>query len=218
MGLTFAWRLDGKAETVIALANPSATEALSYSVYLQYKGGSYTWDGGGRLQPGEVKHVAIRRLRDGQIEGENGALLPKDVLSGQAKAVVHNGRGERHKLVGEAIQIDGQGRMTGFLSCPYCPPDPSYVTLSPLSLTGNVGTSQQIYPTIHWADGTSFINQNPWAIDWYPGNSSVATVSEAWSNFQVQFQGPGSTQMDAKMPNECHYEWNHFVSECDCPY
>ena len=120
--------------------------------------------------------------------------------------------------MGEAIQIDGQGRMTGFLSCPYCPPDPSFVTLFPLSLTGNVGTNQQIYPTIHWADGTSFINQNPWAIDWYPGSSSVATVSENWSNFQVQFQGPGSTQMDAKMPNECHYEWNHFVSECDCPY
>ena len=138
--------------------------------------------------------------------GEGGALLPPEVLAGQARAVVHNGSGEMHKLAGEAIQIEGQG------------PDPSYLTMIPLSLTGNVGTSQQIYPTIHWADGTSFINQNPSAIDWYPGNSSVATVSEAWSNFQVQFQGPGSTQMDAKMPNECHYEWNHFVSECDCPY
>lgn len=168
MGLTFTWRLDGKAETVIALANPSATEAVSYSLYLQYDGGSYTWDGGARLPPG--------------------------VLAGQAKAVVHNGRGERNKLVGEAIQIDGQGRMTGFLSCPYCPPDPSYVTLNPLNLTGNVGTSQQIRPTIYWADGTWNVNSNPFAIDWYPGNSSVATVSENWSNFQAQFQGPGSTR------------------------
>jgi len=83
-----------------------------------------------------VQQIDIRRLRDRGIEGEGGALLPTGVVAGQGKVVARNRLGEKRKLVGQAIQIDDEGRMTGFLSCPYCPPEPSDSTLSLLSLTG----------------------------------------------------------------------------------
>jgi len=218
VALSFAWRLAGEARTVLAVANPSASEEAIYHVYLQYEGGSYTWAGERRLAPGEVRHIDIRRLRDEGIEGEGGALLPPDVVAGQGKVMVRNRLGEKRKLVSQAIQIDGEGRMTGFLSCAYCPPDPSDLTLSPLSLTGEVGTSQQIYPWIWWSDGTSNINNNPNAIDWYPANPVIATVLEAWGNFQVQFHSPGTTLLDATMPNECAWEYDDSAGDCNCAF
>jgi len=71
-------------------------------------------------------------------------MLPPDVIAGQGKVVVRNRPGEKRKLVSQAIQIDGEGRMTGFLSCAYCPPDPSDLTLSPLRR--KFGDSHQLAP------------------------------------------------------------------------
>ncbi len=216
--MTFAWRLENGATTVIALANPSADEELAFHLHLFFDGGAYTWDGAETLQPGEVRHIDIRQLRDQQIPGQDGTLLPAEAAGGQAKVVVGSSEGQFDKIIGQAIQIGAQGAMTSSLGCAVCPPDPSYVALSPLSFTGNIGTSQQIYPWIHWSDGSSFINTNPYAIDWYPNNGSIATVSEAWYNFQVQFQGPGTTTIDAEMPNECHYVYDYQTSQCTCQY
>lgn len=208
VGMTFAWRLEDGATTVIALANPSAEEEIAFHLFLFFDGKSYTWDRGEFLKPGEVKHIDIRRLRDEQVPGQGGVLLPPDVMAGQAKAIVQNTVGERHTILGQAISVGPQGPVTGSLGCGLCPPDPEYVTLSPLSFTGNVGTSQQIYPWIHWSDETSQVVTSPGKIDWYPGNPSVATVSEAVSNFRVQFQGPGTTVIDAEMPYYCHYQYD----------
>ncbi len=216
--MTFAWRLENGATTVVTLANPSADEELAFHLHLFFDGGVYTWGGAETLRPGEVRHIDIRQLRDQQIPGQDGTLLPAEATGGQAKVVVRSSAGQFGKIIGQAIQIGAQGEMTSSLGCAVCPPDPSYVALSPLSFTGNVGTSQQIYPWIHWSDGSSFINTNPYAIDWYPNNSSIADVSEAWYNFQVQFQGPGTTSIDAEMPNECHYVYDYQVNACACQY
>lgn len=218
VGMAFAWRLNDTASTVIALANPSADKEIPVQLILFFDGKTYALDGGGSLQPGEVKHFDIRRLRDEQVPGQGGVLIPLGVMKGQAKAIVRNGLGQNYKILGQAISVGTQGPMVGSLGCTICPPDPSHVVLSPSSFSGNVGTSQQIYPWIYWSDQSSFINTNPYAIDWYPANSSVATVSEAWSNFRVQFQSPGTTTIDATMPNECHYEYDWFYGGCACSY
>ena len=159
------------------------------------------------------------------IGGEGGGKIPLDVVAGQAKVFVHNKPGDAaQKLVGQAIQIGADGSLTAFLSCPFCPPNPSHVTLIPLSLSGNIGTSRPIYPWIHWDDGSAFINGNPYAIDWDVADSDVATVSEAWYNFRVQFEGVGTTMIGATM-NECRYDppfypfaGYGFYDDCTCRY
>lgn len=218
VGMTFAWRLHDTSSTVIALANPSADKEIPVQLILFFDGKTYALDGVGSLQPGEVKHFDIRRLRDEQVPGQGGVLIPPGVMKGQAKALVRNELGQDYKILGQAISVGTQGPTPGSLGCALCPPDPSHVVLSPGSFTGNVGTNQQIYPWIYWSDQSSFINNNPYAIDWYPANSSVATVSEAWYNFRVQFLSPGTTTIDATMPNECHYEYDWFYGSCVCSY
>ena len=92
------------------------------------------------------------------------------------------------------------------------------MTLIPLSLSGNIGTSRPIYPRIHWDDGSAFINGNPYAIDWDVADSDVATVSKAWYNFRVQFEGVGTTMIGATM-NECSYDppfYPGFYDDCSC--
>lgn len=218
VGMTFAWRLHDTASTVIALANPSADKEIPVQLILFFDGKTYALDGGGSLLPGEVKHFDIRRLRDEQVPGQGGVLIPPGVMKGQAKAIVRNELGQNYKILGQAISVGTEGPSVGSLGCALCPPDPSHVVLSPGSFTGNVGTNQQIYPWIYWSDQSSFINENPYAIDWYPANSSVATVAEAWSNFRVQFLSPGTTSIDATMPYECHYEYDWFEGGCVCSY
>lgn len=217
-GMTFAWRLHDTSSTVIALANPSADKEIPVQLILFFDGKTYALGGVGSLQPGEVRHFDIRRLRDEQVPGQGGVLIPPGVMKGQAKAIVRNELGQNYKILGQAISVGTQGPTPGSLGCALCPPDPSHVVLSPGSFTGNVGTNQQIYPWIYWSDQSSFINNNPYAIDWYPANSSVATVSEAWYNFRVQFLSPGTTTIDATMPNECHYEYDWFYGSCVCSY
>lgn len=218
VGMTFTWRLQDTATTVIALANPSADKEIPFQLILFFDGKTYALDGGGFLQPGEVKHIDIRRLRDEQIPGQGGVLLPTGVMMGQAKAIVRNELGQNYRIIGQAISVGAHGPAAGSLGCALCPPDPSHVVLSPGSFTGNVGTNQQIYPWIYWSDMSSSLNNNPYAIDWYPANSSVATVSAAWNDFRVQFLAPGTTTVNATMPNECHYEYDWFFGGCVCSY
>lgn len=218
VGMTFTWRLHDTATTVIALANPNADKAIPFQLILFFDGKTYALDGGGFLQPGEVKHIDIRRLRDEQIPGQGGVLLPTGVMMGQAKAIVRNELGQNYRIIGQAISVGAHGPAAGSLGCALCPPDPSHVVLSPGSFTGNVGTNQQIYPWIYWSDMSSSLNNNPYAIDWYPANSSVASVSSAWNNFRVQFLAPGTTTVNATMPNECHYEYDWFFGGCVCSY
>ncbi len=73
-------------------------------------------------------------------------------------------------------------------------------------------------PNFRSSDGTSNINNNPNAIDWYPGNPVIATVLEAWGNFQVQFHSPGATLLDATMPNECAWEYDDSAGDCSCAF
>jgi len=218
VGMTFTWRLQDTATTVIALANPSADKEIPFQLILFFDGKTYALDGGGFLQPGEVKHIDIRRLRDEQIPGQGGVLLPTGVMMGQAKANVRNELGQNYRIIGQAISVGAHGPAAGSLGCALCPPDPSHVVLSPGSFTCNVGTNQQIYPWIYWSDMSSSLNNNPYAIDWYPANSSVASVSSAWNNFRVQFLAPGTTTVNATMPNECHYEYDWFFGGCVCSY
>ena len=120
------------------------------------------------------------------------------------------------KLLGQTVLTDAGGRAAA-MSRPVCPPDPVLLTLSPTSFTGNIGTSQQIVPTIHWHDGTSKANPSTGSIDWLPGNPSIASVSEAPANFQVQFgPQPGSTSIEAVMPYLCGYQFDHFTFSCVC--
>ena len=169
-----------------------------------------------QLQPSCVEcRLSIRetRAREAAHRGLP-PTLPPDLASGQVKAQIHNEAGENLKLAGQAVLTDPGGRAAA-MSCPVCPPDPLSLSLSPSSLTGDIGTSQQIFPRIHWVDGTSKINQNPNAIDWFPGNPSTAWVSEATANFRVQFgPQPGSTSIGATMPNEYHYEIDHHSYSC----
>jgi len=72
-------------------------------VFLLYEDKTYTYGEGKVLRPGEVKHVDIRRLRDEQIEGENEAVIPREVVSGQVKTQVHNALGLFGSLDSEAI-------------------------------------------------------------------------------------------------------------------
>ena len=219
IGLSFPFRLDGEGTTIITLANPSTTEEVMYCVFLLYNGKTYTWVEDKTLTPGEVRHIDVRRLRDEQIPGELEELLPPDLTAGQVNTVVHNEQDTYHKMIGQSVQVHPGGETSAFLSCPMCPPSPSHVTLSPLSFTGNIGSSQQIWPYIHWSNGTYKVNNNPYAIDWDPANSSIATVSEAWYNFRVQFgPQPGSTTIDAEMPNECYWEFDEYTGQCECLY
>lgn len=204
VGMTFAWRLEGNANTVIAVANPSASEGLDFEAVLFFGGRTYTWSGEGFLRPGEARQIDIRRLREQQVPGQAGELLPADVTSGQAKVFVRNTPERVNKLIGQAVQVAADGSLTGFLSCPVCPPDPSSASLSPLSLTGDVGGSKRIYPWMHWTDGSKSLVINPAGVTWDVGNEKVATVSEAWSNFRVQFKGPGETTIGATM-SDCNY-------------
>ena len=129
----------------------SVLSAFAFRDLASVRGETYTYDEGKTLRPGEVKHVDLRRLRDEQIPGENEVTLPPDLTSGQVKAQIHNDAGENLKLVGQAVLTDPGGRAAA-MSCPVCPPDPHSLSLSPSSFTGNIGTSQQIFPRIHWAD------------------------------------------------------------------
>jgi len=43
-------------------------------------------------------------------------------------------------------------------------------------------------------------------------------VSEAWANFRVQFQSPGTTTIGATMPNECSWEYDYSTGECNCAF
>ncbi len=218
-GMTFAWRLSDRDDTtLITLANPSVEHDIECHLVLFFEGGTYTWDGPNILRSGDVIYVDIKRLRDEQIPGQGGVLLPWAASTGQAKVVVRNSPEQAFRVIGQAIQMGSGAVHRGSLGCTLCQPDPSHVTLSPLTFTGNVGSNQQIYPWIHWSDGSSFINTNPYAIDWDLGSTSVANISEAWYNFRVQFQGPGTTTVDAEMPNECHYEYDDYYGECICLY
>ena len=219
VGMTFAWRLGGEDNTVIALVNPG-DEEITLDGFLTHKDGTYHLGAGEGLRPGEVRHIDIRRLRDKRIEDEGGAALPSNAVAGQAKVFVRNRPGKTAgKLVGQAIQIGGDGSLSAFLSCPVCPPGPSHLTLSPSSLSGNIGTNKRISPKIHWDDGSASLIVNPSAVSWDVDDTGVATVSEAWNNFRVNFKGVGETEIDASA-SACQYEYvtedPDLPAECVC--
>ena len=204
VGLSFGWRLQGQARTVLAFANPSASETITFHASLFYSGKTYGWPGQNTLQPGEVRHIDIRQLRDDQVAGLAGNTIPEDVVAGQAKVFVYNSRvGRGNKLIGQAYQENG-GTLSAYLSCPVCPPSPISLTLSPSELSGHVDTSQSIYADILYGDGSVWPVVNQHAIDWSSGNDQVATVSEIGFNFRVEFNGTGSTTVDATA-TECVY-------------
>ena len=43
-------------------------------------------------------------------------------------------------------------------------------------------------------------------------------MSEAWANFRVQFQSPGTTTIGATIPNECSWEYDYSTGECNCAF
>lgn len=116
VGMSFAWRLDGDSNTVITVANPSATDEVMFCVFIIHEDKSYTYTEKGKfLKPGQVMHVDIRHIRDQQIRGEGDATIPRDAVSGQAQAVIHNeSGGPNYKFIGQAIHIDSGGKTTGF--------------------------------------------------------------------------------------------------------
>ena len=48
--------------------------------------------------------------------------------------------------------------------------------------------------------------------------ATIAAVSEAWANFRVQFQSPGTTTIGATMLNECSWEYDYSTGECNCAF
>ena len=220
-GLSFAWRLQGQARTVLAFANPSARETVTFHAFLFYNGETYGWPGQNTLRPGEVRPIDVRQLRDEKVAGLDGKTIPETVVSGQAKVFVHNSAiGRGNQLIGQAFQ-ESAGMLSAYLSCPVCPPSPTGLELSPSQFTGHVDTSQSIYADIQYDDGSSCPVVNANAIAWSSGNSQDATVSESGSSFTVEFEGAGNTTVSATA-DECVYgpddTGSDSVDECLCQY
>jgi hypothetical protein len=143
-GHSFPFRISDNLETIVTVANPDEDKDTFFSLFLAYDGQSYTYDGGMRLRPGEVRHINIKELRNNQVEGLNGKRLPPALTSGQVKVVFHDPRAlfvksTSHTTSGHggngtigiagAVIYDTVGKIS-FTSCwPTPPPEPDCLIL-----------------------------------------------------------------------------------------
>jgi hypothetical protein len=218
-GFSHPWQLDGDSNTILTIANPSQTDFAAYNVFLHFPGGNYTFDDsahGYRLEPGEVRHIDLKRLRDEQVLSDLGVPLPAGVVSGQAKVSIQGEMGKPNRLIAEAIIFDPVRKTASTTACQTCPANATHMSLSPTSATGNVGANVAMTPRCHFTDGTSSIIGNPFALTWFPGNSSLISVSATWNSFKVNFLAPGSTTLNSNS-TDCHWEFDFQTSSCgDC--
>jgi len=214
LGHSLPYRIDGSVNTIITVANPSQTETIMYCLFIFYEGGSYTYEGKW-LKPGQVVHVDIKELRDKQVPGELGVVIPKTVGSGQVKIKIHGPAGA-DRAIAEAVITDADGKVSLTMSCPTCPSDPRYVALSPTNVSGQLDDqSGNITPTLYYWDGSFKVILSPVGIDWFPANSSIADVAEDYASFKVNFKAAGVTTIDAQA-FDCHYEINWLSEQCEC--
>jgi hypothetical protein len=197
---SYPWRLDNGYTTVIHLKNTTDQEVIAiYKV--SYKGGEYNPD---RIKLGPYQTVAIdlKRLRDAQQKDMRGAVMPKDVVSGQISWSEH----EFQSLIGRAEVKNVRGGIASSFSCGSCDTCGSLIVYSsgamnPGSAAGLAGGNGfMLAPTETDRNTCNGTYYGPYTVSsqyysgWFSNASSVATVDSSGNESCVS---PGSATITA---------------------
>lgn len=99
---SFPFRIGETLETMVTLANPSDTDEMLYGLFLLFDGKNYTAKEN-RLRPGEVRNISIKALRDQQIPGQHGELIPLTTTIGQVKVAFHGPPHSANEHLGKPV-------------------------------------------------------------------------------------------------------------------
>lgn len=210
-GFSQPWDITGPNKTVIAVTNPSKTAQVGLMLSFHYDGGQYSYPAA-MLEPGETRHISVNDVRDQQVPGALGQKMPKAVSSGQA---LISAPGPHDVLLDESVVADPTQEVALTSSCNTCPANATFYTISPSgTVDGLVGDQTTVTPYCHLDNGTQYQVLNPFAIDWSPGDSSIASVTWNGNTAYLNFVGYGSTTVSSTS-NDCVYQYNE-AGQCDC--
>jgi hypothetical protein len=217
-GFSQPWQVGGGAETIIALMNPSLTDEVPWMATVHVGATKLSSMSEHPLKPLEVKYLRLSDLLAAdpdvaaQIDAES---KPDQTLSGFIQVSVQPNVGQRRFLLSQSVIMDGRQGMGMVSSCMTCPPSAWGYSVSPLSFVGNVGQTFPLTPVCHLDNGTQQTIMNPFVLSWSPATSGIASVTSTWSSNTLSLLGPGTTTIGSQA-NDCVYEYDHSLDECNC--
>lgn len=208
---SYPWRLDNGYSTVLHLKNTTEKE-VEAAVQVRYDGGSYNPELV-KLAPYQTVAVDIRLLKDDQQEDIRGAVMPKEVESGQVAWY----ETESGTLIGRAEVVNIEAGISSTFSCPGgCPCGLVWYSgsMNPSSGSAFVGDSGFMFAPSEMRKDCNNILYGPYSVtanEWFTSNASVVTVTNSGIETCV---APGSATITGKWPTVVAY--NTYSCGC-CP-
>lgn len=189
----YPWMIEGNTSTTVFIKN-TADRPLKYYLQLNHPGGVYSV-GIKTIGARQTVTYDLRELRDGQVPGSKGELIPLDAAAGQ----LHWSKvgAEEGVLIGRSELADVIRGVSNNYACANCCNDvPTDARITPESGEGAVGSSQNFVATQRLRDcygGMSSPNE-VYDAQWTSTDDGVATVSVG----QVTGQAPGTVTIKAQ--------------------
>jgi hypothetical protein len=189
----YPWLIDGDSSTTVFVKNTSGRQ-LSYYLELNHPAGVYPV-GIKTVEAGQTVTYDLRDLRDGQVPGAGGEVIPLDATRGQ----LHWSKvgAEEGVLIGRSEQADVARAVSNNYACMNCCNDvPTDADVTPESGEGAVGGSQNFVATQRLRDcyGYESSPTEVYNAQWTSSNEGVASVSVG----MVTGHAPGTATIRAR--------------------
>ncbi|HKQ72667.1 MAG TPA: hypothetical protein VJ810_02990 [Blastocatellia bacterium] len=191
----YPWFIGMSSSTVVFIKN-TTNEPRIFALNLVYAGGQ--WGSGLKtIAPGQTFKLDVREVRDSQMKGSDGNMMPLDVISGHVNWSVRGKQGNK-TLIGRALMVDIVNGLASTYECQLCCPRNFYDSrLMPGSVSGFPGDQQQFLPQERTQDcyGNIWPWDGPYASVFFSSdNYSVATINSGGLGTAL---APGSTTIRA---------------------
>ena len=191
----YPWFISGSSSTVVFIKN-TTTEQRTFTINLVYAGGQW----GSSLKtiaPGQTFKLDVREVRDSQMKGSEGNVMPLDAVSGHVSWSVRGKQGNK-TLIGRAQTVDFSNGLASTYECQLCCPRNFYDSrLAPGAMNGYPGYQEQFLAQ----ERTRDCHGNIWP--WDNANGAPFFTSDNMSVMDVSPHGlgtaiaPGSTTIRA---------------------
>jgi len=188
----YPWSDDGHSSTTVYIKN-TAEHAQRYFLELGYPGGVYSI-GVKTIEGGQTMSYDLRKLRDEQVPGAHGEMIPLDTNAGQ----IHWSKvgTEAGVIIGRVERADTVLGVSSNYACANCCNDnPTDARVTPSSADGVVGGSQTFIATQRLGDCYDG-GSAPMEVDdatWQSSDEGVASVSVGMATGQA----PGTVTITA---------------------